>query len=75
MIGIRDLGDSWGYTNVTTSPKSPNKKIKKMETSNNEGFIPKHGGYRNLITYQKSEIIYDATVYFTNRFFQNTIEQ
>jgi four helix bundle suffix protein len=37
---------------------------------NNEGFIPKHGGYRNLITYQKAEIIYDATIYFTSRFFK-----
>lgn len=35
----------------------------------NEGFIPAHGGYRKLITYQKAEIIYDGTVYFTNRFF------
>lgn len=34
-----------------------------------EGFIPKHGGYRGLITYQKSEIIFDGTVYFCNRFF------
>jgi four helix bundle protein len=36
---------------------------------NTEGFIPKHGGYGNLFSYQKAEIIYDATVYFTNRFF------
>ncbi len=36
---------------------------------NTEGFIPQHGGYRNLFSYQKAEIIYDATVYFTNRFF------
>jgi len=36
---------------------------------NTGGFIPKHGGYRNLFSYQKSEIIYDGTVYFTNRFF------
>lgn len=46
--------------------------------NNNEGFIPKHGGYRNLITYQKSEIIYDATIYFTRRFFKKydrTIDQ
>ncbi|MCW5912041.1 MAG: four helix bundle suffix domain-containing protein [Cyclobacteriaceae bacterium] len=34
-----------------------------------EGFIPAHGGYRNLFSYQKAEIIYDGTVYFTNRFF------
>jgi four helix bundle suffix protein len=36
---------------------------------NTQGFIPTHGGYRNLFSYQKAEIIYDGTVYFTNRFF------
>lgn len=48
------------------------------KNKNTEGFIPQHGGYRNLITYQKSEIIYDGTVYFTKRFFQKydrTIDQ
>lgn len=39
------------------------------EENNTEGFIPTHGGYRNLFSYQKAEIIYDGTVYFTNRFF------
>lgn len=42
------------------------------------GFIPTHGGYRNLISYQKAEIIYDGTVHFTNRFFRKydrTIDQ
>lgn len=37
--------------------------------NNKNGFIPLHGGYRNLFSYQKSEIIYDGTVYFTGRFF------
>jgi four helix bundle suffix protein len=50
-----------------------------MEDGNNsQGFIPPHGGYKKLITYQKSEIIYDGTVYFTKRFFQKydrTIDQ
>jgi len=27
-----------------------------------ESFIPKHGGYRNLLSYQRSEVVYDATV-------------
>lgn len=36
---------------------------------NTKGFIPTHGGYRQLFSYQKAEIIYDGTVYFTNRFF------
>ena len=45
---------------------------------NKDGFIPQHGGYRNLITFQKAEIIFDGTVYFTNRFFKKfdrTIDQ
>ena len=48
------------------------------ENNNKQGFIPKHGGYRNLISYQKAEIIYDGTVYFTNRFYRKgdrTIDQ
>ena len=43
-----------------------------------DGFIPKHGGYRKLVTYQKAEIVYDATVYFTGRYFSKfdrTIDQ
>ncbi|HLO60887.1 MAG TPA: four helix bundle protein [Bacteroidales bacterium] len=31
-------------------------------------FIPRHGGYEKLISYQKAEIIYDGTIYFTKRF-------
>jgi len=33
-----------------------------------EGFIPPHGGYQKLLSYQKAEIVYDATVYFCDRF-------
>lgn len=43
-----------------------------------KGFIPAHGGYRKLMSYQKAEIIYDGTVYFTKRFFKKfdrTIDQ
>ena len=32
------------------------------------GFIPTHGGYKKLLSYQKAEIVFDATVYFCNRF-------
>lgn len=48
------------------------------KNQNNKGFIPTNGGYRNLISYQKAEIIYDGTVYFTSRFFgkyDRTIDQ
>jgi four helix bundle suffix protein len=47
----------------------PRKPTMSTQEKNSEGFIPTHGGYRNLFTYQKAEIIYDGTVYFTNRFF------
>lgn len=31
-------------------------------------FIPAHGGYKKLLSYQKAEIVYDATIYFCDRF-------
>jgi len=33
-----------------------------------EGFIPRHGGYKRLLSYQKAEIVYDATVYFCDHY-------
>ena len=30
--------------------------------------IPAHGGYRDLKSYKMSEIVYDAAVFFRNRF-------
>lgn len=41
-------------------------------------FIPTRGGYAKLKSYQKAEIIYDATIYFTKRFYtkmDRTIDQ
>ena len=32
-----------------------------------QGFIPPHGGYHDLKSYQKSLIVFDATVYFVGR--------
>ena len=36
--------------------------------SHQAGFIPPHGGYENLLSYPKTQIIYDATVRFCDRF-------
>lgn len=33
-----------------------------------ESCLPKHGGYRNLRSYHKSVIVYDATIYFCGRY-------
>ncbi len=43
-----------------------------------ESFIPKHGGYRNLLSYQRSEVVYDATVWFCGRYLERrdrTVDQ
>lgn len=44
----------------------------------NQGFIPPHGNYRELLSYQKSEIVYDLTFRFCQRFLERgdrTIDQ
>lgn len=46
--------------------------------NNKDGFIPLHGGYRKLITYQKAEIIFDGTHHFCSHFlkkYDRTIDQ
>jgi hypothetical protein len=35
---------------------------------NAKGFIPKHGGYKNLKSFQNAEIVYDFTVEFCKRY-------
>lgn len=43
-----------------------------------EGFIPPHGGYQELLSYQRSVVVYDATVAFCRDFFvkyDRTIDQ
>ncbi len=45
---------------------------------NEPGFIPHHGGYQSLASYQKAEIIYDLTFRFCQRFLNRgdrTIDQ
>ena len=43
-----------------------------------EGFLPKTGNYRELLSYRKAEVIYDFTFRFCERFFargDRTIDQ
>lgn len=36
--------------------------------SHPEGFTPPHGGYEDLLSFQKARIVYDGTVHFCKRF-------
>jgi four helix bundle suffix protein len=43
-----------------------------------DGFLPGHGNYRQLLSYQKAEVIYDLTFHFCQRFLSRgdrTIDQ
>ena len=49
-----------------------------MDTPSEPGFLPPHGNYRGLLSYQKSEIVYDLTFRFCQRFLirgDRTIDQ
>lgn len=49
-----------------------------MPTPELPGFIPPHGNYRELLSYQKAEIVYDITFRFCQRFLSKgdrTIDQ
>ena len=37
-----------------------------------EHFIPTHGGYENLLSFQKARIVYDGTVRFCQRFLKKS---
>ena len=46
--------------------------------SNDEGFLPPHGNYRELLSFQKAEIVYDITFRFAHKYLQRgdrTIDQ
>jgi four helix bundle suffix protein len=46
--------------------------------SNSGGFLPPHGNYRKLLSYQKAEVVYDITYRFCQRFLtrgDRTIDQ
>jgi len=49
-----------------------------MNSPNRPGFIPPHGHYQKLMTYQKAEVVYDLTFHFCERFLKRgdrTIDQ
>jgi len=39
-----------------------------MATPDEPGFLPPHGGYRELLSYRKAEVVYDVTHRFCGRF-------
>ena len=49
-----------------------------MKKSDDQTFIPPHGNYQELLSYQKAEVVYDLTFRFCERFLKKsdrTIDQ
>jgi four helix bundle suffix protein len=49
-----------------------------MNQKGSKGFIPPHGGYKELLSYHKAEIVYDLTFRFCQRFLKKndrTVDQ
>jgi len=55
-------------TNTTKWATTQNNPSSPSSSSYPTSFIPPHGGYEKLLAYRKSQIIYDATVRFCDRF-------
>jgi hypothetical protein len=59
-------------------PRNNIRRTPAMNSPNRPGFIPPHGAYQKLLSYQKAEVIYDLTFHFCERFLKRddrTIDQ
>ena len=56
-------------------PRRPTPQLKSLSSGppiESPGFIPPHGGYQKLLSYQKALVVYDATLHFCDRFIDKT---
>ncbi len=53
-------------TKGTQGQSRPSPSLSSLEPA--DGFIPPHGGYQELLSYQKSLVVYQATLHFCDRF-------
>src|SRR5713101_520418 len=59
-------------------PIRPMGPMRPMNAHDKPGFIPPHGNYQELLSYQKAEVVYDLTYRFCQRFLSRgdrTIDQ
>jgi four helix bundle suffix protein len=55
-------------TKGTPARPSPSPSLRSLPPGDAEGFIPPHGGYQKLLSYQKALVVYQATLHFCDRF-------
>ena len=69
----KSASDVKDKSDARNSPRADLGRFRPLSPSQNEnpaagGFIPPHGGYENLLSFQKARIVYDGTVRFCQRF-------
>ena len=59
-------------TKATKGQPCPLSSLKSLPSlpESEDGFIPPHGGYQELLSYQKSLVVFQATQYFCDRFIE-----
>lgn len=57
-------------TKASPRPLQSFKSLPSFSSKEAVTFIPPHGGYQNLLSYQKALIVFDATAYFCGRFLE-----
>ena len=62
------IGPQFGLCGVESGGSASDRAARGVTGRMPEGFIPKHGGYKSLLTFKKAEIVFDATYHFCNRF-------
>jgi hypothetical protein len=60
-------------TETGSTPLPSPKSLSSLPPSG-DTFIPAHGGYENLLSFQKARIVYDGTVRFCERFLKELLE-
>jgi len=55
-------------TEGAARPSSSFRSLPSLASPDNGGFIPPHGGYQELLSYQKALVVFQATLHFCDRF-------
>src|SRR5690242_9471398 len=63
----KDKNDARKSRPADLRPSRPLSPSKNESPAAGDGFIPPHGGYEQLLSFQKARIVYDGTVHFCGR--------
>ncbi len=69
--GEGDIRVTKGTKATEKGPRRPTPQLKSHSSgppTESDGFIPAHGGYQELLSYQKALVVYQATLHFCDRF-------